>query len=97
MTDTILNVKDLQVDFLIGKEALTAVHDISFSVERGHTLAIVGESGCGKSVTATALMRLLPKETSRISNGVVELDGRDLMQLSEKEMRQIRGNGISMI
>ncbi len=97
MSDTILKVKDLQVDFLIGKESLTAVHDISFSVKRGHTLAIVGESGCGKSVTATALMRLLPKETSRISNGSVELNGRDLMKISEKEMREIRGNRMSMI
>ncbi len=97
MSDTILNVKELQVDFLIGKESMTAVHDISFSVQRGHTLAIVGESGCGKSVTATALMRLLPKETSKISNGSVELNGRNLIDISEKEMRAVRGNGMSMI
>ena len=97
MSETLLQVKDLQVDFLIGKERLTAVHDINFSVQKGHTLAIVGESGCGKSVTATALMRLLPKETSRIEKGSVWLEGTDLLALPEKEMRSIRGNRISMI
>ena len=97
MSDTILKVDGLQVDFLMGKSALTAVHDISFTVEKGHTLAIVGESGCGKSVTATALMRLLPKETSRISGGTVEFDGKDLLKLSNKEMRAIRGDRMSMI
>ena len=97
MNETILKVDGLQVDFLIGKESLTAVHDITFSVDKGHTLAIVGESGCGKSVTATALMRLLPKETSKISGGVVEFDGSDLLKKSEKEMRSLRGDRISMI
>ena len=97
MDDIILSVKDLQVDFLIGKSALTAVHDIEFSVRKGHTLAIVGESGCGKSVTATSLMRLLPKETSKIAKGTVLFDGKDLISLREKEMREIRGKRMSMI
>ena len=97
MSETMLKVNDLQVDFLIGKDELTAVHDISFSVEKGHTLAIVGESGCGKSVTATALMRLHPKETSKISKGTIELEGQDILSLPEKEMRNIRGHKISMI
>lgn len=97
MNDTILEVKDLQVDFMIGKSQLTAVHDISFSVKKGHTLAIVGESGCGKSVTATSLMRLLPKETSKISKGSVMLDCVDLLTLSDKEMYKIRGDKMSMI
>jgi len=97
MSETILEVRDLQVDFMVGKSSLTAVHDISFSVKKGHTLAIVGESGCGKSVTATSLMRLLPKETSKISKGSVKLDGTELLELSDKEMYKIRGNKMSMI
>ena len=65
--ENLLEVKDLQIDFMIGKKRLTAVHDINFSIQKGHTLAVVGESGCGKSVTATSIMRLLPKENSRIA------------------------------
>lgn len=97
MSENLLEVKDLQVDFLIGKNRLTAVHDINFSIKKGHTLAIVGESGCGKSVTATSIMRLLPKETSIIAKGEVLLDGRDVVTMNEKEIREIRGNKISMI
>ncbi len=95
--DTLLKVEDLQVDFLIGKQRLTAVHDIRFSVRKGHTLAIVGESGCGKSVTATSVMRLLPKQTSVIAGGKILLNGKDLLQMTEKEMRKVRGRQISMI
>ncbi|MCD7813328.1 MAG: ABC transporter ATP-binding protein [Lachnospiraceae bacterium] len=97
MSETLLEVKDLQVDFLIGKKTMTAVHDISFQIEKGRTLAIVGESGCGKSVTATSIMRLLPRETSRIANGEILLEGTDLVKMSEKEIRKIRGNRIAMI
>ncbi len=97
MDEKILEVKNLQVDFLVGKNTLTAVHDIHFTLQKGHTLAVVGESGCGKSVTATSLMRLLPRETSRISNGSVLFAGKDLMQIPEKEMCEIRGNQMSMI
>ncbi|MGI6096857.1 MAG: ABC transporter ATP-binding protein [Dethiobacteria bacterium] len=97
MTTPLLEVKDLQVDFLIRKYRITAVHDISFSVEEKTTLGIVGESGCGKTVTATAIMRLLPKHTSVISNGSIKLYGDDLLKKTEKEMNSIRGNKISMI
>ncbi len=69
MAEPILQVRGLTVNFLSGKKEVTAVSDVSFSIERGKTLGVVGESGCGKSVTATSLLRLLPKDTSRIPNG----------------------------
>lgn len=97
MSEALLEVKDLQIDFLIGRQALTAVHDINFKIERGKTLAFVGESGCGKSVTATSIMRLLPKETSRITKGEILLEGNDIVKMTNKEMRSVRGNRISMI
>ena len=93
----ILEVNNLQVDFLVKKSVITAVRNVSFSVDKHSTLGIVGESGCGKSVTATSIMRLLPENTSRISKGQILLDGEDLILKSEKEMCQIRGNKVSMI
>lgn len=95
--DNLLQVENLQVDFLLGKKRLTAVHDISFSIGKGRTLAIVGESGCGKSVTATSIMRLLPSGTSEISDGKILLNGQDLLQMSAREIRAVRGNQVSMI
>jgi oligopeptide/dipeptide ABC transporter ATP-binding protein len=79
-----------------GSEAL-AVDKISFNVEAGETLALVGESGCGKSVTCLALMRLLPTPPARLSGGSVRLAGRDILGLSNREMRKIRGSAMSMI
>ena len=73
------------------------VDNVNFSVELGRTLAIVGESGCGKSMTALSLMRILPEPPARIVAGEVRLDGRDLLQLSEQEMRRVRGSEIAMI
>ena len=93
----ILQVENLQVDFLVKKSTITAVRDVSFSVNRRTTLGIVGESGCGKSVTATSIMRLLPKQYSRISKGHIYLDGEDLLAKSEEEMCEIRGVKESMI
>ena len=95
--NTVLKVDNLQVDFLVKKSVITAVRDVSFSVNRRSTLGIVGESGCGKSVTATSIMRLLPKQTSQISKGNIWLDGEDLLVKSEKEMCQIRGKKAAMI
>ncbi len=98
MAEPLLQVSNLKVDFLMDGKTATAVHDISFTLEKGETLGIVGESGCGKSVTATALMRLLPKETSRIDpSSSIKLSGRELVNLTDKEFRQIRGKEISMI
>ncbi len=98
MAEPLLQVKNLKVNFLVGKEKVNAVRDINFTVEKGQTLAIVGESGCGKSVTATAIMRLLPKTTSEIDPDTsIRLNGRELVTLSDNEFREVRGKDISMI
>ena len=98
MSDVILDVKNLQVQFRTGKkETLTAIQDVTFQVKAGEILGIVGESGCGKSVTANTILRLLPKQTSLISGGSICFQGRDLVTLSKKEMRKVRGSKISMI
>jgi peptide/nickel transport system ATP-binding protein len=95
--ETVLDVKNLQTVFFTNSGLFKAVDDISFSVRRGETLAIVGESGCGKSVTALSIMRLVPDPPGRIVGGSVTLEGTDLLGLDEAEMRAIRGNRISMI
>jgi peptide/nickel transport system ATP-binding protein len=93
----VLDVKGLQTVFFTNSGLFRAVDDVSFSVGRGETLAIVGESGCGKSVTALSIMRLVPDPPGRIVGGSVMLEGTDLLGLDEAEMREIRGNRISMI
>jgi len=92
----VLEVEGLQTYFYTRGGLVKAVDGVSFALARGETLAIVGESGCGKSVTALSLMRLVA-EPGRIVGGAVKLDGVDLMGLDEPAMRQIRGNRISMI
>jgi len=92
----LLDVRDLRTHFTTDDGEFPAVDGVSFSVDAGRTLAIVGESGCGKSVTALSILRLVPTPPGR-HMGAVRLRGTDLMQLSEREMRQIRGNRISMI
>jgi peptide/nickel transport system ATP-binding protein len=96
-TDLVLDVKNLKTVFFTNSGLFKAVDDVSFSVRRGETLAIVGESGCGKSVTALSLMRLVPDPPGRIVGGSVWLEGTDLLVLDEAKMRAIRGNRISMI
>ncbi len=91
-----LVVKNLQSYFFTRTGLIKAVDDVSFTVDQGETLALVGESGCGKSMTALSLLRLLP-EPGRIVGGEITLDGRDLLHLPDVEMRRIRGNDISMI
>jgi peptide/nickel transport system ATP-binding protein len=93
----VLDVKGLRTVFFTSSGLFKAVDDVSFSVRRGETLAIVGESGCGKSVTALSVMRLVPDPPGRIVGGSVTLEGIDLLSLDESEMRAIRGNRISMI
>jgi peptide/nickel transport system ATP-binding protein len=93
----VLDVKGLQTVFFTASGLFRAVDDVSFNVRRGQTLAIVGESGCGKSVTALSVMRLVPDPPGRIIGGSVVLEGIDLLDLDEDEMRKIRGNRISMI
>ncbi|MCK5919952.1 MAG: ABC transporter ATP-binding protein, partial [Methylococcales bacterium] len=95
--DAILEVKDLQTYFFNRRGVTKAVDGISFSLRQGETLGIVGESGCGKTMTALSLLGLIPKPAARIVSGQIILDGQDLVQLSSQEMRQIRGRKISMI
>src|SRR6202022_2827815 len=94
---TVLDVKGLQTVFFTNSGLFRAVDDVSFTGRRGETLAIVGESGCGKSVTALSIMRLVPDPPGRIVGGSIMLEGTDLLALDENSMRQIRGNRISMI
>jgi oligopeptide transport system ATP-binding protein len=96
-----LQVKSLKTQFFTRAGIVFAVDDVSFDVGEGETLGIVGESGCGKSVTALSIMRLIPSPPGRIVNGeiVLTIDGesRDLVRISEGEMREVRGNEIAMI
>ncbi|MDA9432893.1 ABC transporter ATP-binding protein [Bradyrhizobium sp. CCBAU 51627] len=96
-SDLVLDVKNLKTVFFTNSGLFKAVDDVSFTVKRGETLAIVGESGCGKSVTALSLMRLVPDPPGRIVGGSVSLEGTDLLALDEADMRKVRGNRISMI
>ncbi|MDB5317225.1 MAG: transporter ATP-binding protein [Rhodospirillales bacterium] len=94
----VLVVDGLRTEFATGEgPPSVAVHDLSFTVRRGETLCIVGESGCGKSLTALSILRLLPRPYGRIGAGRVLLDGQDLAQISDAEMRAVRGRAISMI
>jgi peptide/nickel transport system ATP-binding protein len=95
--ETVLEVKGLKTVFFTNSGLFRAVDDLSFTVRRGETLAIVGESGCGKSVTALSIMRLVPDPPGRIVGGSVMLEGTDLLALDETGMREVRGNRISMI
>jgi peptide/nickel transport system ATP-binding protein len=95
--ETVLEVKNLKTVFFTNSGLFKAVDDLSFTVRRGETLAIVGESGCGKSVTALSVMRLVPDPPGRIVGGTVMLEGTDLLGLNEVAMRGVRGNRISMI
>ncbi|MFL7905511.1 ABC transporter ATP-binding protein [Azospirillum argentinense] len=93
----VLDVQGLETTLFTRAGALKAVDGLSFSVEAGETVAIVGESGCGKSLTALSVMRLLPDPPARITGGRVLLDGRDLAALPERAMMAVRGRDVSMI
>jgi oligopeptide/dipeptide ABC transporter ATP-binding protein len=95
--DALLEVEDVQVSFTTDRGVVRAVDGVSFTVRRGETLGLVGESGCGKSVTCLALLRLLPKTTASVTRGRIVFEGEDLLQKSESEMRATRGARISMI
>ncbi len=95
-SDPILNIEHLKVNFYTQKGVVTAINNLSFQIEKGKTLAVVGESGCGKSVTSMCIMRLL-SSPGKIVNGTITFEGKDLLRLSEKAMRALRGNRISMI
>lgn len=95
--DVILEVNDLHTYFFNRRGVTKAVDGVSFSLKQGETLGIVGESGCGKTMTALSLLGLVPKPAARIVSGEIILDGEDLVQKSSEEMREIRGRKISMI
>lgn len=95
--EPLLEVKNLKTYFKINKEWVPAVEEVNFHIDQGETLGIVGESGCGKSVTSMSIMRLLPKATSKIKADEILFQGKDISQITDKEMAQIRGKGIGMI
>jgi oligopeptide/dipeptide ABC transporter ATP-binding protein len=95
--DVVLQVNGLKTHFFSRNGVVPAVDDLSFSLRHGETLGLVGESGCGKSVTSLSIMRLIPKRLGRVDHGSVIYGGRDLLTLSDREMRHVRGNEISMI
>src|SRR5438105_5061179 len=92
----LLEIEDLQTHFRTPDGVNRAVDGISFTVEAGQTFAIVGESGCGKSVTANSILRLVPEPPGKIA-GAIRLEGVDLLKLDDRAMRGIRGNDISMV
>jgi oligopeptide transport system ATP-binding protein len=96
-TGTLLKVADLAVDFASQEGVVRAVNHVSFSVERGELVGLVGESGCGKSVTASAILGLTRMVNNATISGSIEFQGRDLLKLPESEVREVRGKDISMI
>jgi peptide/nickel transport system ATP-binding protein len=96
-TDFLLKVKELSVSFSTDEGEVEALDAVDFEVKQGQTLGLVGESGCGKSVTALSVMRLLPRPIGKITGGSIYFGGMDLLKLSPDEIRQIRGNEIGMI
>lgn len=95
--ETILEIDNLQTHFFTDDGIVKAVDGVSYSVGRGETLGVVGESGCGKSVTALSILRLVANPPGRIVGGAIRFEGRNLLDLPESEMESIRGNDISMI
>jgi oligopeptide/dipeptide ABC transporter ATP-binding protein len=96
-SDAFLSVKDLVVEYTAEGQVIHAVNGISFDLERGKTFGLVGETGAGKTSTAKAILRILPDPPAKIRSGEIFLDGEDLLKISEKEMRAIRGRKVSMI
>jgi len=95
--DVVLDVRNLTTSFRLGGKWHAAVRSVSFALRRNETLALVGESGCGKSVTALSVLGLVPTHNGRVEAERIRFEGRDLQGLSDEKMREIRGNGISMI
>ena len=93
----ILEIKDLRVTYETDIEVVEAVNGISFQIEKGKTLGLVGETGAGKTTTALSILRLLPETTGRIKGGEICFEGEDLLHVDEEQMRVVRGNRISMV
>src|SRR5512142_2062461 len=94
---TLLDVRNLKTEFHTQDGVVHAVNGVSFTLEEGETLGLVGESGCGKSVSMLSIMRLIPMPPGKIASGEVLFQGQDLIKLNNEEMRQIRGNKIAMV
>src|SRR2546423_8817743 len=97
MQQPLLEIRDLNVAFETSRGDIRPVRDVSLSIFPGQTVAVVGESGCGKSVTAMSILRLIPSPPGKVLSGKVFFSGRDLLTLSEREMRSVRGRDIAMI
>lgn len=97
MTSPLLTVKDLCVNFETDQGSLNVLDHVSFDIYKGKTLGLVGESGCGKSVTSLAIMKLLPQPAGIISSGDISFNGKSLLSIKQKELQKIRGNRIAMI
>jgi oligopeptide/dipeptide ABC transporter ATP-binding protein len=97
MSDILLEVKNLKTYFFTEDGVVPAVDGVDFTIKKGETLGIVGESGCGKSVTSLSLLRLVPNPPGRIVEGEMNFRGSDILKMSDAEMRNLRGNDISMI
>ena len=95
--DKFLSIRDLTIHYASGKRTVKAVNGISFDIEKGKTLGLVGETGAGKTTTALGILNLIPKPPGKIVSGEIIFEGEDLLKKSKKEMRKIRGNKISMI
>jgi oligopeptide/dipeptide ABC transporter ATP-binding protein len=94
---TLLEIQDLQTHFVTDAGTVRAVDGVNLTIRKGETLGVVGESGCGKSVTALSILRLIPNPPGRVVGGKILMDGRNLLDLPEDEMRKVRGGSISMI
>jgi ABC-type dipeptide/oligopeptide/nickel transport system ATPase component len=97
MSDALIEIKGLKTHFFTNKGIVKAVDGLDLVIRPGQTLGLVGESGCGKSMTALSIMRLVPEPMGRIVSGTIYFEGRDLTRLTEAEMQKIRGNRIAMV
>ena len=95
--DTILSVENLVVKFFLRKSTVEAVNGVSFEIQKGERVGLVGETGAGKTTTALSILKLVPNPPGRITDGSIYLNGENLMEKSEKDMRKIRGNDVAMI
>src|SRR5450755_3010308 len=97
MQKPLMDLQNLSIAFDTNRGELRPVRDVSYSIFPGQTLAVVGESGCGKSVTALSILRLIPSPPGKVLGGQIRFENRDLLTLTEKEMRSVRGKDIAMI